>query len=98
MDMGENLPYNNNAELSSQDAASSYHNLYAEAWQQLHQEAIQDSDVKNQPVCFFRSGYTRSPQHLQLLWSGDHNVSWDQKDGLKSAVKHARLYFVNGHA
>ncbi|KAI8146758.1 glycosyl hydrolases family 31-domain-containing protein [Fennellomyces sp. T-0311] len=85
VDMGENLPYNN-VELSSKQEPASYHNLYAETWQQLHLEAMQECDVKNQPVCFFRSGYTRSPQHLQLVWSGDHNVAWDQTDGLKSAI------------
>ncbi|KAI9269247.1 glycosyl hydrolases family 31-domain-containing protein [Phascolomyces articulosus] len=90
VDMGENLPYNNQqATLYSQnDAPSRYHNLYPELWAKLYQESIQESDLdeKQQPVCFLRSGYTQSPQYLQLLWSGDHNVTWDQTDGIKSAI------------
>ena len=94
VDMGENLPYNDECvELhSKQDLSSVYHNQYAELWAKLYHESIQESDLddQRQPVCFLRSGYTRSPQYLQLLWSGDHNVTWDQTDGLKSAVCYIR--------
>ncbi|KAI9495853.1 glycosyl hydrolases family 31-domain-containing protein [Zychaea mexicana] len=87
VDMGENLPCSiEGVTLHSQQPSSAYHNRYAESWARLYQESIEESDLDHQPVCFLRSGYTRSPQHLQLLWSGDHNVTWDQTDGLKSAV------------
>src|SRR5690606_27138515 len=38
-------------------------------------------------VAFFRSGFTRSPAAARLFWLGDQTVTWDEHDGLRSALK-----------
>jgi len=49
---------------------------------QLLEEVGREEDV----VFFMRSGFTRSPRYSTLFWLGDQLVSWDESDGLKSAV------------
>jgi alpha-glucosidase (family GH31 glycosyl hydrolase) len=80
-DFGEALPYD--AVLYEGDAAS-VHNQYPELWAQLNREVIDEAD--NELVSFHRSGYMRSPRYASLFWEGDQLVTWDQYDGIKSAV------------
>lgn len=35
---------------------------------------------------FTRAGYSQSPRYSTLFWLGDQMVTWDEHDGLKSAV------------
>ena len=83
-DFGEALPYD--AVLSSGAAASSYHNQYPEAWARLNREAIQEAGLADEAVFFSRSAYTRSPGYSTLFWEGDQMVTWDNFDGIKTAV------------
>ncbi|KAI8336256.1 glycosyl hydrolases family 31-domain-containing protein [Chlamydoabsidia padenii] len=72
--------------FSNQDPAA-YHNQYAEDWAELHMELFKEFDLDdNDAVCFVRSGFTRSPGKIQVLTTGDHNVTWGPHDGIKSAV------------
>jgi alpha-glucosidase len=82
-DFGEALPYD--ARLSSGDAKRA-HNAYPEEWARLNREAIDEAGRGEDAVFFMRSGFTRSPGHATLFWLGDQLVSWDEHDGLKSAV------------
>ena len=82
-DFGEALPWD--ARLSSGEAPV-FHNAYPEAWAQLNREAIEEAGVGDDVVFFSRSGFTRSPGQSTLFWLGDQLVSWDEYDGLKSAV------------
>ena len=83
-DFGEGLPYD--AVLSSGADPKSYHNRYAEEWAEVNREAIREAGRENDLVFFNRSGYTRSPGESTLFWLGDQLVSWDEHDGIKSAV------------
>jgi len=83
-DFGEELPYD--AVLNSGVAASSYHNQYPEVWARLNREVIQEAGLADEAVFFTRSAYTRSPGYSTLFWEGDQLVSWDNFDGIKTAV------------
>lgn len=86
VDFGEYLPCDTNVALHSGESASTYHNMYPEDWAQLHREVMIELGKEQDAVCFFRSGYIHSPGHMNLFWSGDQNVSWDQNYGLRSVV------------
>jgi len=83
-DFGEGLPYD--AALFSGADPRSYHNRYAEEWAEVNREAIREAGKDGEVVFFNRSGYSRSPEHSTLFWLGDQLVSWDEHDGIKSAV------------
>lgn len=82
-DFGEALPFD--SVLASGEAAT-FHNEYPEVWAQVNREAIEEAGVGDDAVFFSRSGYTRSPGRSTLFWLGDQLVSWDEYDGIKSAV------------
>ncbi|KAI9473929.1 MAG: glycosyl hydrolases family 31-domain-containing protein [Benjaminiella poitrasii] len=87
VDFGEHLPCDpKKSILHSGETAATYHNHYPEEWAQLHQEIVMELEKEDEAVCFFRSGYTHSPGHMNLFWAGDQNVTWDQYYGVKSAV------------
>lgn len=83
-DFGEGLPYD--AVLHSGEDPKSYHNRYAEEWAEVNREAIREAGREDDIVFFNRSGYTRGPGEGSLFWLGDQLVSWDEYDGIKSAV------------
>jgi alpha-glucosidase (family GH31 glycosyl hydrolase) len=83
-DFGEGLPYD--AVLSSGADPKSYHNRYAEEWAEVNREAIREAGREDDVVFLTRSGYLRSPGYSTLFWLGDQLVSWDEHDGIKSAV------------
>lgn len=83
-DFGEGLPYN--AVLFSGADPKSYHNRYAEEWTKVNREAIREAGREHDIVFFNRSGYSQSPRYSTLFWLGDQLVSWDEHDGIKSAV------------
>lgn len=83
-DFAEGLPYD--AVLHSGESAASYHNRYPEEWAEVNREAIREAGREDDIVFFNRSGYSRSPEYSTLFWLGDQLVSWDEYDGIKSAV------------
>ena len=83
-DFAEGLPYD--AVLHSGESAASYHNRYAEEWARLNREVVRETGRGEEIVFFNRSGFTRSPGEGTLFWLGDQLVSWDEHDGMKSAV------------
>lgn len=87
VDFGEHLPCDpNKISLHSGESAATYHNKYPEEWAHLHHEVIIELEKEKEAVCFYRSGYTQSPGHMNLFSTGDQNVTWDQHHGIKSAV------------
>lgn len=82
-DFGEALPYD--SKLHSGTPAQS-HNRYAEEWQKVNREAINEAGRGDDIVFFSRSGYTKSPGLTTLFWLGDQLVTWDKYDGIKTAV------------
>ncbi|RZA21551.1 MAG: alpha-glucosidase [Proteobacteria bacterium] len=83
-DFGEALPFD--AQIMNGDAAS-IHNLYPMLWAKVNREAMEEAGVRESTLAFFRSGYTRSPGDVQAMWLGDQMTTWDEDDGMKSAVK-----------
>ncbi len=82
-DFGEALPYD--ARLANGEPRQ-WHNAYPEEWARLNRELIEEVGRGEDVVFFMRSGFTRSPTYSTLFWLGDQLVSWDEHDGLKSAV------------
>jgi alpha-glucosidase (family GH31 glycosyl hydrolase) len=95
-DFAEGLPYD--AVLSSGADPKSYHNRYAEEWAELNREAIREAGRGDDVVFFNRSGYLRSPEYSTLFWLGDQLVSWDEHDGIKSAVTGLISSGLSGYA
>lgn len=84
-DFGEALPYD--AYLyNGSVTGGAYHNAYPEAWARLNRELIDSLPEGDQYVFFTRSAFTQSPASTTLMWTGDQLVSWDARDGIKSAV------------
>ena len=82
-DFGEALPFD--SVLYAVKDASNYHNKYPEEWAKLNYDLINRPEHKDK-VFFMRSGYSRSPRYSSLFWLGDQMVTWDNYDGLKSAI------------
>ena len=52
----------------------------------MSREAIEEAGRGDDIVFFDRSGFTRSPGVATLFWLGDQMQSWDEYDGIKTAV------------
>ncbi|CAO3608411.1 unnamed protein product [Cunninghamella echinulata] len=86
-DDGYSLPVNPN-QIKFYNSADplSYHNQYAEEWTSLQLELFNETNINDDSFFFIRSGYTQSPGKVQSLCVGNHAVSWDQHEGMKSGV------------
>ncbi len=87
-DFGEGLPFD--AVLAS-GTAHEWHNRYPEAWAAFNRRLRERlaERLGRRPgdfVTFFRSGYSGSPRDAGLFWLGDQTVTWDEHDGLRSAL------------
>jgi alpha-glucosidase len=82
-DFGEGLPFD--AELAEADAEA-FHNQYVVEWAEVNREAMAQAD-RDDAVFFTRSGFTRSPAHSTLFWTGDQFVSWDDHDGFRTSIR-----------
>lgn len=80
-DFGEGLPYD---AVLAQGSAPSVHNLYPVLWARLNREVA--DELGGEIVFFNRSASTQSPRYATLFWTGDQLVSWDEHDGIKTAV------------
>lgn len=83
-DFGEALPFD--AILASGESPETFHNRYPEEFARLNREAIEEAGRAGDIVFFSRSGFNKSPGISTLFWEGDQMVTWDEHDGLKSAV------------
>lgn len=84
-DFSEAMPYFD-AVLDSGVDSRAYHNAYPVAWAQINQEAIAEAGMDGEVVYFMRAAFTRSPGLTTLFWLGDQLQTWDEFDGLKTAV------------
>src|SRR5690606_36695453 len=71
--------------------ALEWHNRYPEEWAAFNRRLRERlaERLGRSPrdfVTFFRAGYTRSPRDAGLFWLGDQTVTWDEHDGLRSAL------------
>jgi sulfoquinovosidase len=83
-DFAEAMPFD--AKLSDGMDPMTWHNRYTEEWARVNREAIEEAGLSDEGVCFHRSAFTRSPKYATLFWLGDQMQSWDQYDGIKTAV------------
>jgi len=83
-DFGEWLPWD--ASLKSEEHAAHWHNRYPVEWARLNREAIREAGLEGQVVFFTRAGYAGSAAESILFWAGDQMVSFDEYDGLASAI------------
>jgi len=83
-DFGEALPFD--ARLHNGADPAVWHNRYPEEWQRVNREVIDETDHRDDMLFFSRSGYTRSPGISTLFWLGDQLMTWDQYDGIKTAL------------
>ncbi len=83
-DFGEALPFDGKLYGDADPAA--WHNRFPEEWAKVHREAIEEAGRGDDIVFFNRSGFTQSPKFSTLFWLGDQMQTWDEYDGIKSAV------------
>ncbi|XP_058107452.1 uncharacterized protein LOC131251023 isoform X2 [Magnolia sinica] len=93
-DFGEGLPLD--ACLFSGEDPISAHNRYPELWAKINREFVDEwksthqatdgEDDDESLVFFMRAGFRDSPKWGMLFWEGDQMVSWQNNDGIKSAV------------
>lgn len=83
-DFAEWLPFD--AKLHSGISPKDYHNRYAADWALVNREAIREAGREGDIVFFSRSGWTGSAGISTLFWAGDQMVSFQEHDGLPSAI------------
>jgi len=83
-DFGEALPFDGKLHADADPAA--WHNRFPEEWAKVNREAIEEAGRGQDIVFFERSGFTQSPKHATLFWLGDQMETWDEYDGIKTAV------------
>lgn len=83
-DFGEWLPWD--AVMASGESAALWHNRYPVEWARLNREAIRELGLEGSIVFFTRAGFTGSAGESTLFWAGDQLVTFDEHDGLASAV------------
>lgn len=82
-DFGEGLPFD--AVLHSGTPAE-WHNRWPVAWAELN-DAARRRAGKLDALVFFRAAGRGSAVHAPLFWAGDQMVTWDEHDGLVSALR-----------
>lgn len=83
-DFGEALPFD--ANLFPGADPNVWHNHNPEAWQQVQREAIEEAGRGEDILFWNRSGFSMSPTYSTAGWLGDQLQTWDQFDGIKTAV------------
>lgn len=82
-DFGEWLPWD--AVLHAGDAPYE-HNLYPTRWHQASRDVLQ-KEIPGDFVLLTRSGHLREAGAAQVVWAGDQEATWDEKDGFPTAVR-----------
>jgi len=62
------------------------HNDMPRLWAKVNRKAVEGVGRWEDTVFFMRSGFVRSPAYSRLFWMGDQLTTWDQFDGLRSAL------------
>ena len=83
-DFAEGLPMQG-VRIAAGDPRS-FHNSYPVVWAEVNRRAADSTTRPGEMLPFHRSGFTESPRHLTLGWLGDQLQTWDEHDGMKSAV------------
>lgn len=81
-DFAEGLPFD---AVLDQGEADVEHNRWPLLWSQTVEEACQRAD-KPDCVAWFRAGSGGQAEHAPLFWNGDQMVTYDEHDGMESAL------------
>jgi alpha-glucosidase len=84
-DFAEALPFE--AVLADGRSGADFHNTYPVEWARLNREAVEEAGRMGDVLVFNRSGHLQTPRWSMLLWQGDQLTTWDEYDGLRSAVR-----------
>ncbi len=83
-DFGEALPLD--VQMAGGKSGLSYHNHYPEEWSKINREVLAEAGLEEEGMFFVRAGFSESPAYVGAFWLGDQNVTWDEHDGIKTAV------------
>ncbi|MDQ0256639.1 alpha-glucosidase [Evansella vedderi] len=83
-DFGEALPLD--AEMASGELGDTFHHRYPEEWAKLNREVLEEVGLLDEGMFFVRAAYSESPRYASAFWLGDQLVTWDEHDGIKTAV------------
>eukprot|EP00121_Abeoforma_whisleri_P013845 Awhi_evm1s12776 len=84
-DFGEQFPYDN-VQLYDGSDPKAYHNKYPVEWARMNHELAQELNRTGDLTYFMRAGFTQTPKYSTLMWLGDQLVTWDEMNGMKTAV------------
>jgi alpha-glucosidase (family GH31 glycosyl hydrolase) len=75
------------AAFFSGESGLSYHNQYPVDWAALNREVLQETGRDGDLWFFTRAGFLKTPGYTTGMWLGDQNTTWNQNDGLPSALR-----------
>lgn len=75
------------AAFFSGESGLSYHNQYPVDWAALNREVLQETGREGDLWFFTRAGFLKTPGHTTGMWLGDQNTTWNENDGLPSALR-----------
>lgn len=82
-DFGEGLPFD--AVIAGGDAAR-WHNRWPDLWAEVNRAACERAG-KDDCLVFHRSAGPATPGIAPMMWAGDQLVTFDEHDGIRSAVR-----------
>ncbi|CEM13014.1 unnamed protein product [Vitrella brassicaformis CCMP3155] len=91
-DFSEYLPFD--AALAS-GRGRDIHNAFPQLWASVNHEALQETpyalsddgrETGEEVIFFMRAGGVQGPRYTPLFWLGDQLTSWDEHDGIRSAL------------
>lgn len=81
------------------DTGARAHHRFPEEWARLQREVLDGhADRPGEKLFAIQAGYTNSPRHATLFWLGDQLATWDEHDGIKSAVTGMLSAGLSGYA
>lgn len=84
LDFGEYTQFD--VSLYSKEDPYSFHNKFPLEWAKVNREAISEASKLNDIVAFMRAGSSMSPAFTDMYWMGDQLPTFDQWDGMESAL------------
>lgn len=83
-DFGEAVPFDV-VPYSGEDPKT-YHSTYIQLWNDLQKEVVEEAGLEGEILVMQRAGIATSPRSVSSFWLGDQLASWDEFDGMQSAL------------
>ncbi len=84
-DFGEAFPFD--GVVQTDLPRGELHHRYVEEWAKLQHEFITERGLEEELFVFSRSGFHGSQKYSSMYWLGDQSTTWDELDGMKTALK-----------